>query len=174
MIKVITSRFICHNKYIEESELERAVMIQSKEAKQLTYELLENNYIQMQELRKTISSTVPSKSLYLYYCDLMSVARVQLTRCYQSSANLIVRRQWEAEQQARLLEKQERIEAITATLRASGGNEEQLRDIQEMMSPLETEALAKVHSKLSGLSNALAQSSDTLLLLKIFLKLRIK
>ena len=149
-------------------------MIQSKEAKQLTYELLENNYIQMQELRKTISSTVPSKSLYLYYCDPTNVARVQLSRCYQISANLIVRRQWETEQHARLLEKQERIEAITAHLRATGGNEEQLRDIQEMMTPPETEALAKVHSKLSGLSNALAQSSDTLLLLKIFWKLRIK
>ena len=88
ILKFASRRFICHNKYIEESELERAVMIQSKEAKQLTYELLENNYIRMQgqELRKTISSTVPSKSLYLFYCDLMIVAWVQLSRCYQISA----------------------------------------------------------------------------------------
>ena len=58
-------------------------MIPSKEAKTITYELLENSYIQLQELRKTISASAPSKSVYLYYVDMGGLARTQLTRVYQ-------------------------------------------------------------------------------------------
>ena len=123
MQNLLYLRYILNNKYIEEGELQGAVMIPSKEAKQLTYELLENHFIQLQELRKTVSTTQPSKSLYLYYCDLVNVARNQLMKCYQACGNIIVRRQHETDQNSRLLEKHERIESITAALKASGGED---------------------------------------------------
>ena len=44
-------------------------MIPSKEAKLLTYQLMENNLICLQELKKTINASTPSKALYLFYVN---------------------------------------------------------------------------------------------------------
>ena len=50
-------------------------MIPSKETKELTYQLLENNFIQLQELRKSLSANAISKSFYLFYVDINQVGR---------------------------------------------------------------------------------------------------
>jgi DNA-directed RNA polymerase III subunit RPC3 len=49
-------------------------MIPSKETKELTYQLLENNFIQLQELRKSMSANTISKSFYLFYVDINQVS----------------------------------------------------------------------------------------------------
>ena len=46
-----------------------------------------------------------------------------MSQCQAALTNLLQRTWAEAEDSARLLEKQQRIEAITASLRASGGSE---------------------------------------------------
>ena len=66
------------------------------------FQLLENHFIHLQELRKTISSTAPTKSLYLYYVDLYQVIRSVLQSCYKAASNLISRAQHEKESNARL------------------------------------------------------------------------
>jgi DNA-directed RNA polymerase III subunit RPC3 len=48
-------------------------MIPSKETKELTYQLLENNFIQLQELRKSMAANAMSKSFYLFYVDMDQV-----------------------------------------------------------------------------------------------------
>ena len=65
-------------------------------------QLLENHFIHLQELRKTISSTAPSKSLYLYYVELYQVIRSVLQTCYKATTNLLSRAQHENEINARL------------------------------------------------------------------------
>ena len=49
-----------------------------------------------------------------------------MSQCQTALTNLLQRISAETEASARLLEKQERIEAITASLRASGGSEVKL------------------------------------------------
>ena len=112
-------RYIRSNKYVEEGALQGAVMIPSKETKEITYkvmcftlamfllltsifQLLENHFIHLQELRKTISSTAPTKSVYLYYVDLYQVIRSVLQTCYKATSNLINRARHEKESNARL------------------------------------------------------------------------
>ena len=63
MLNLLYLRYILNNKYIEEGELQGAVMIPSKEAKQLTYELLENHFIQLQELRKVTLASILCENL---------------------------------------------------------------------------------------------------------------
>ena len=48
---------------------------------------------------------------------------MQVSQCQAALTNLLKRAWAETEDSARLLEKQQRIEAITASLRASGGTE---------------------------------------------------
>ena len=43
-----------------------------------SFQLLESQYIQKQELSKTVTGNVPSKSVTLYYIDLAWVTRVQV------------------------------------------------------------------------------------------------
>ena len=65
-------------------------------------QLLENHFIHLQELRKTISSTAPTKSVYLYYVDLYQVIRSVLQTCYKATSNLTSRARHENETNARL------------------------------------------------------------------------
>ena len=66
-------RVIREKLHVEESQLQGFVMIPAKEIKLLTYKLLENNFIQLQELRKSMSNNAPTKSFYLFYVDLNQV-----------------------------------------------------------------------------------------------------
>ena len=84
------------HKYVDEGDLQDNVMVPAKDVKIITYEvsfgentsktqfmffsfqLLESQYIQKQELSKTVTGNVPSKSVTLYYIDLAWVTRVQV------------------------------------------------------------------------------------------------
>ena len=103
-------RYILNHKYVEESDLESEVMVPTKKAKMIIYELMENSFVQLQELKKTVSASVPGKSVYLYHCNLETVVRAQLARTHLALANTVVRGWAEADTQARLLDKQERVE----------------------------------------------------------------
>ena len=75
-------RYILNHKYVEESDLESEVMVPTKEAKMIIYELMENSFVQLQELKKTVSASVLGKSVYLYHCNLETVVRAQLARTH--------------------------------------------------------------------------------------------
>ena len=68
--------------HVEESQLPGYVMIPAKEIKLLTYQLLENNFIQLQELRKSMATNAPTKSFYLFYVDLNQVGFIFIQRLY--------------------------------------------------------------------------------------------
>ena len=60
-------------------------------------------------------------------------------------------------------------QVITASVQASGGSEEQLADIGEMMSPLEQETVQGVRRRLAALHQATILASQDGLLLQLFL-----
>jgi len=164
-------RLIREKMYIEEGGIQELVMIPAKETKLLTYQMMENHYIQLQELRKSgVSNAGPSKVFYLFYIDLGQVVRSCVTTCYKSLYNGRMRDKYEKEENVRLLEKQERIESIAASLRDGGGTEEQLAEVSEMMSPPERESAAKVHGRLDKISQAMVQTDETLFILQLYLR----
>lgn len=162
-------RLIREKRYVEEGGLQQVVMIPAKETKMLTYQLMENHFIQLQELRKSAASTGLSKAFYLFYVDLVQVVRAAISTCHKSLYNCKNRAQHEAKSNARLLEKQERIESIYSSMKASGASEEQMEEVSEMMSPPEKEAAANVHKKLDKLTLATSQTDETLFILQMFL-----
>ena len=64
---------------MEESQLQGFVMIPAKEIKLLTYQLIENNFVQLEELRKSLggSANAPSKCFYLFTVDMNQASRVE-------------------------------------------------------------------------------------------------
>lgn len=65
-------------KYIEQEQIQQLAMITDKEAKQITYKLLQENFIQMQELRKPTAGSGPNKSFFLFHVDINLVSEVKL------------------------------------------------------------------------------------------------
>ena len=148
--------------------------------------------IHLQELRKTISSTAPTKSLYLYYVELYQVIRSVLQSCYKASSNLVSRAQHENEINARLtilisklfphrifyfrlLEKQERTESLVESLREGGASEEQIfEEISELMTPSEQQAVQQVKRKLQQINRAIREVSDNIFLLRLVLNIKTK
>ena len=76
-------RHVREKKFVEEGSLQGVVMIPTKETKELTYQLMENHFLHLQELRKTLASNAPSKSFYLFYVnmDQVSTSSIKLLEC---------------------------------------------------------------------------------------------
>jgi len=164
-------RLIREKMYVEEGGIQEVVMIPAKETKLLTYQMMENNFIQLQELRKSGagSSAGPSKVFYLFYVDLVQVVRSCMVTCYKSIYNNMMRAKHEKEENERLLEKKERMECIRSSLKETGGTEEQLEEVEDMMSPFEKESEKKVAKRLYKLEQAAFQTDETLFTLELYL-----
>ena len=98
-----------------------------------------------------------------------------LELCYKATLNLIARQRHESRSNRRILEKQERIETIADNIKRSADPsdkaalEEQLQEVQEMLSPPETAQVRFVHACLDKLRRASAQVDDTVFILDMYL-----
>ncbi|XP_040566282.1 DNA-directed RNA polymerase III subunit RPC3 [Lepeophtheirus salmonis] len=172
-------RVIRSHKRIEESALANLVMIPAKETKLLTYKLLENNFIQLQELRKSVASNAVAKGFYLFYIDTDSVARMVRELCFKAIGNCIFRKDHEFSIHQRLLDKQERMDTIIENLKNSKElNEEELKyqitEVYEMLSPAERDSAKKIHNVLDKLTLATGQIDETLFLIDMYLFFHVK
>ncbi|XP_049835779.1 DNA-directed RNA polymerase III subunit RPC3-like isoform X1 [Schistocerca gregaria] len=162
-------RLVRAKEFVEQEQIQQLVMIPAKEAKLYTYRLLQENFIQMQELRKTMSTNQPNKTFFLFHIDLNQVARMMLEVCYHATYNAMIRREHEKNENRRLIEKQQRIASITQNLREQGATPEQLAEIEEMLTPPERSLVEKVRMMLNKLSMAELQLDETIFILQIFL-----
>ncbi|NWX93891.1 RPC3 polymerase, partial [Nothoprocta pentlandii] len=133
-------RLLLRKKHLEQKQVEDFAMIPAKEAKDMLYKMLSENLVSLQEIPKT-PDHAPSRTFYLYTVNVLSSARMLLHRCYKTVANLIERRQFETKENKRLLEKSQRVEAILASMQATGAEEGQLQEIEEMITAPERQQL---------------------------------
>ncbi|XP_063227901.1 DNA-directed RNA polymerase III subunit RPC3 isoform X2 [Bacillus rossius redtenbacheri] len=161
-------RLIRAKKYVEQEQIQQIAMIPAKEAKLLTYKLLEENFIQMKELRKSLTAG-PNKTFFLFYIKIDQVARMVIEICYKALYNALTRREHEQKENCRLIEKHQRIESITLSMRAQGIAAEQITEIEDMITPPELTLLEKVKSMIKRLSDAEMQLDDTVFMLQLFL-----
>ena len=64
----------------------------------VSYQLMENNFVQLEELRKSMGSNAnaPSKCFYLFTVDMNQVARMIVDTCHKAIGNALVRKNHEA------------------------------------------------------------------------------
>ncbi|TSR75299.1 DNA-directed RNA polymerase III subunit RPC3 [Bagarius yarrelli] len=133
-------RLLLRKKHLEQKQVEDFAMIPAKEAKDMLYTLLSENLVQLQEIPKT-PDHAPSRTFYLYTVNQLPTARLLLQNCYKTVSNLIERRLFETKENKRLLEKSQRIEAILASLQASGAENTQLAEVEDMITAPERQQL---------------------------------
>ncbi|XP_020492797.1 DNA-directed RNA polymerase III subunit RPC3 [Labrus bergylta] len=160
-------RLLLRKRHLEQKQVEDFAMIPAKEAKDMLYTLLSQNLVQLQEIPKT-PDYAPSRTFYLYTVNQLPTARMLLQNCYKTVANLIERRLFETKDSKRLLEKSQRIEAILASLQASGAEPEQLSEVEEMITASEKQQLASLRLHINKLDSAENQVDETIFLLESY------
>ncbi|XP_012255761.2 DNA-directed RNA polymerase III subunit RPC3 [Athalia rosae] len=163
-------RLVRTKKYVEQEQIQQLAMIPAKEAKHLTYTLLQENYIHVQELKKSTVSNAPAKIFFLFHIDLNQVVGMEINHCYHALYNTIQRRDHENTVNKRMIEKHLRVQTLTSNLKEHGATEEQLNDIAEMMTPSEKLELSKVQDIIKKLGAAELQIDETLFLLTMYLR----
>jgi len=163
-------RYIREKKYVEENQIQQIVMIPSKETKLLTYQLMENNLLSLQELRKSLAPNVPSKSIYLFFVNLDQVVRTCISTCFNSIYNLKKRSSMDTKDYIRLIEKSRKVESILESLNQEGASEEQCAEVEEMISPPERESLTRYQNRQEQLTLAQLHTMETLSILQTFLR----
>ncbi|XP_051812937.1 DNA-directed RNA polymerase III subunit RPC3 isoform X2 [Acanthochromis polyacanthus] len=154
-------RLLLRKRHLEQKQVEDFAMIPAKEAKDMLYTLLSQNLVQLQEIPKT-PDYAPSRTFYLYTVNQLPTARMLLQNCYKTVANLIERRLFESKESKRLLEKSQRIEAILASLQASGAEPEQLTEVEEMITAPEKQQLDGLRLHINKLDSAENQVDETI------------
>ncbi|NXO03261.1 RPC3 polymerase, partial [Rhinopomastus cyanomelas] len=162
-------RLLLRKKHLEQKQVEDFAMIPAKEAKEMLYKMLSENFVSLQEIPKT-PDHAPSRTFYLYTVNLLSVARMLLHRCYKSVANLMERRQYETKENKRLLEKSQRVEAILASMQATGAEDTQLQEIEEMITAPERQQLETLKCNVNKIDASENQVDETIFVLESFIK----
>ncbi|CAJ1062327.1 DNA-directed RNA polymerase III subunit RPC3 [Xyrichtys novacula] len=160
-------RLLLRKRHLEQKQVEDFAMIPAKEAKDMLYTLLSQNLVQLQEIPKT-PDYAPSRTFYLYTVNQLPTARMLLQNCYKTVANLIDRRLFETKDSKRLLEKSQRIEAILASLQASGAEPEQLTEVEEMITAPEKQQLETLRLHINKLDSAENQVDETIFILESY------
>ncbi|XP_018307693.1 DNA-directed RNA polymerase III subunit RPC3 [Mycetomoellerius zeteki] len=151
-------------------QIQKLAMIPAKEAKFLTYSLSQENYIQTQELKKSGTSSGPTKLPYRFCIDLTKIVEMEIEHCYHALYNIITRREHESNSNKRMIEKQLRVQILSANLKEHGATEQQLADIAEMMTPSEIQQLEKAQNAMKKLAATEIQIDETLLILTTYFR----
>ncbi|KAK7605428.1 hypothetical protein V9T40_007286 [Parthenolecanium corni] len=158
-------------KFIELEQIPRIAMLADKEAKQITYKLLEENFIQMQELRKptTGAASGPSKSFILFYVNINSVIKMTLNMAFKNSYNLMVRRKEEQLKHSPIFAKKREADNVAKVLRDQNVTEEQISDtVNDILSPSEMSLLESAQKVLKRLNAAQLQVDEMIILLQVY------
>ncbi|NWQ84435.1 RPC3 polymerase, partial [Columbina picui] len=166
-------RLLLRKKHLEQKQVEDFAMIPAKEAKEMLYKMLSENFVSLQEIPKT-PDHAPSRTFYLYTVNVPAAARMLLHRCYKSVANLMERRQFETKENKRLLEKSQRVEAILASMQATGAEAAQLQEIEEMITAPERQQLETLKRNVNKIDASENQVDETIFVLESFIESTVK
>lgn len=157
-------RLLLLKKHMEQKQIGELAMIPSKDAKELLYKLFAERFISLQEIPRA-SDYAPSRTFYLFSVDVKQLSRMLIEKSYQALGNLMSRRQTEVQEQRRLVEKEERLEATINSLKAQHGEEtsaDAIAELQELILPAEREQLKTLKLNLAKLEQSELQVDETI------------
>uniref|UniRef100_A0A182T634 DNA-directed RNA polymerase III subunit RPC3 n=1 Tax=Anopheles maculatus TaxID=74869 RepID=A0A182T634_9DIPT len=162
-------RVIRMKKYVEQEDIQKEAMVPAKEAKQLTYKLLEENFLQIQTFRKPGGGNAGApKSFFLFYVNQSQIVSMLLELSYKALYNSITRLTHDKTVNKRLIEKSQRLESIVETMKERGESDAYINEILETLTPPEQEILAKVKLRVKSLYSAEIGIDETIFMLKLY------
>jgi DNA-directed RNA polymerase III subunit RPC3 len=162
-------RVVKTKKFIEQDDIQREAMMSAKEARLFTYNLLENNLLQIQTIKKSGGNSGPAKPFFLFHVNQQRIARDLIETCYKALYNSKVRVIQDKEANKRLMEKSIRLQFFIESLRERGEPEENIQEINETLTPPEKEIVEKTKMRLKRLESSEIMIDEMLLVLQLFI-----
>lgn len=166
-------RLILSKKYLQQKQIEEIGMIPSKDAKELTYKLLENGFIKTLQYPRQ-PDYAPSRTFFVFTVDLESLVRNLIQTSYFSIFNAISRREFELESPKNklILERKQFIDAFIANLQLQGSTpetEKQILDLNNSFTVHDKNLLNNLKHIKTKLELSEIQIDETLILFQIWL-----
>ncbi|WAR00666.1 RPC3-like protein [Mya arenaria] len=158
-------RVLLLKKHLEQKQIEELVMIPAKEAKELLYNMFAQNY----EVSKT-ADHAPARTFYLFSVNLEQLARMLLQHALKAHYNAMVKREMETRENRRLMEKQERVDAIIASLEANKAEDVQKEEILQTITPAEKSQLTRIRHMINMLDQSELQLDETIFILETYIQ----
>ncbi|GFO13557.1 DNA-directed RNA polymerase iii subunit rpc3-like [Plakobranchus ocellatus] len=165
-------RVLLAEKQVEQKQVEEKAMLPPKEAKELLYKMFAENFVTLTELSKA-PDHAPARTFYFFNVNLLQVSRMILEKCYKAAANVMIRRQKCILENKRLLDKQERVEAIISSLDAESAAA-QKEEIEQMVTPSERKQLKKVEDASKMLETSELLLDHTIFILETYISYTLK
>lgn len=162
-------RVVKCKKFIEQDDIQREAMIPAREARLFTYNLMENNFIQIQSIKKSGTNSGPAKPFFLFHVNQQRIARDLIETCYKALLNAKIRVTQDKEANKRLMEKSLRLQFFIESLKERGESEENIQEINETITPPEKEIVDRTKMRLKRLENSQSMIDEQLLLLQLFI-----
>ncbi|XP_050699805.1 DNA-directed RNA polymerase III subunit RPC3-like [Eriocheir sinensis] len=162
-------RLIHTHGMMEQDQVADVAMISKKDANLLTFRLAQHRLLLIHEVRKSLTPSPANKITYLFHVDTEGVVRMCVEWIYKTLYNLMVEREATQVDNARLLDKRTRVESIVENLRQSGGTEEQVREVEEMLTEGEVQQVEKVTATQDRLFDAEIGLDETLFVFQMFM-----
>lgn len=162
-------RVVKSKKYIEQDDIQREAMMPAKEARLFTYNLMENNFLQIQTIKKSSGNAGPAKPFFLFHVNQERIVRDLIETCYKALYNSKVRVIQDKETNKRLMEKSIRLQYFIESLRERGESEEAIQEINETITPPEKVIIESTKMRLKKLESSEIMIDEMLLLLQLFI-----
>ncbi|XP_031621411.1 DNA-directed RNA polymerase III subunit RPC3 [Contarinia nasturtii] len=161
-------RIIRYQKYCDQDDIQKEAMIPSKEAKYITYKLVEENFIQIKTIRKSGAGGNTAKSFCLFHVNQQQIVSMLLEHCYKALFNCLTRADHIKSEGRRLIEKSQRLDMIVQAMKERGESEEYIQEIYETMTPPEKELLENINTRCNNLRYAEIGLDETIFLLQLY------
>lgn len=113
---------------VELEEIQKLAMLPPNEVKSLTFTLLGEDYIQIEEINKSKVATGPMRTFYLFHIDLYQVVQMQIGHCYHALYNMMQVSNYKSTSNKRLIDKCSKVQ-ISANMKEHGTTEQQLAGV---------------------------------------------
>ncbi|CAF3496721.1 unnamed protein product [Rotaria sordida] len=150
--------------------IEDMAMINAKEAQQYVYSMFIDGMLTLEELSKA-NDFNPTRTFYFFRVNLYNGVLSLLDHSYKTMSNLMQRHQFERERHRKLIDKRDKVDAIIHSLREQNGEEEQIKEVEDILSPMEKEQIQKLDAAFRKIDLAQLQLTETILLLEMYLSI---
>ncbi|CAF1118773.1 unnamed protein product [Adineta steineri] len=155
---------------LSQKQIEDMAMINAKEAQQYVYSMFIDGMLSLEELSKA-NDFNPTRTFYFFRVNLYNGVLSLLDHSYKTMSNLMQRHQFEKERHRKLIDKRDKVEAIIHSLREQNADDEQIKEVEDILSPIEKEQIQKLDAAFRKIELAQLQLTETILLLEMFLSI---
>ncbi|CAF0722960.1 unnamed protein product [Rotaria sp. Silwood1] len=155
---------------LSQKQIEDMAMINAKEAQQYVYSMFIDGMLTLEELSKA-NDFNPTRTFYFFRVNLYNGVLSLLDHSYKTMSNLMQRHQYERERHRKLIDKRDKVDAIIHTLREQNAEEEQIKEVEDILSPMEKAQIQKLDAAFRKIDLAQLQLTETILLLEMYLSI---